>query len=574
MSHPRRELHTLLSPWRHHAGTVAVFSGVSNLMMLAPTLYMLQVYDRVMVSHSLMTLVTVSVITAFLLLMMGLADVFRSRLLVRLGVRLDQALSPRIFEAQLAARQASPSSSGQSLADLLELRQFLTGHGVLAFLDAPWTPIYLAVLFLLHPWLGALGCIFVLAQAALARWGHQRSVHPSQAHQSAQKASDRLMEQQLRHVEASHAMGLWPGLHQRWLQSHQAGLQAHARSVARAHGVQALSKWLRYSQQSLSLAIGAWLVIDGHISPGAMIAANVLTSRALTPVDQMVSLWPQWLSALGAYRRLDTLLQAHPPIHASPVHPPVQGHLRLSQVCAQAPGSETQVLKDIDLNLSPGEVTVVMGPSGSGKTSLVRVAIGLWSQSQGDVLLDGVALAERDRDLLGPRLGYLPQSVELLSGTVAENIARHGHIDPEQVVEAARQAHLHELILRMPMGYDTPVGHSGEQLSGGQRQRIGLARALYGHPALVVMDEPNAHLDDAGEAALAQAVQAMKERGQAVLVVTHRPGIVAQAERVVLMRDGRIHWQGTKDEFVRMNIGQHPPPNSSKPLSAPAAHHD
>lgn len=549
MNFKRTELQDVIwSMWFGWA-TVAFFSGVANLLMLAPTLYMLQVYDRVLISLNQMTLLWVSLITLFLLLSMAFSEILRSRLLVRLGKRLDSLLSDRIFGAsfQANALQANPQPS-KSFADLLEFRQFLTGHGVISFLDAPWTPIYIGVLFLLHPFLGLVAVLFALIQAALAWWGHRRALAPAVQLHSDGLATVEALRKDLRQMEAIYPMGIWRALQNRWLQRHAAYHEAHALSHGLSHRLTALSKGIRYSQQSFSLAAGAWLVIQGDLSVGAMIAGNVLMTRALAPIDQMVGLWRQWLGARAAYGRLDALLKAFPPRSNSQQGFRPRGGLTLTGVSAWAEGREKPILDGVDLMLKPGTVTAIVGPSGSGKSTLAKVMLGTWPNHAGDVLLDDHPIGLWDRAELGPHLGYLPQSVELFEGSVAQNIARFGEVDAAQVVAAAEKADLHALLLRMPQGYDTPVGLSGDRLSGGQRQRIGLARALYGDPALLVLDEPNAHLDDAGEAALALAVQGMKSRGQTVVVISHRPGILSLADTLVQLQAGRVVWCGPRDQ--------------------------
>lgn len=552
MSSKRTELQNAVWSLRYNWAAVAIFSGTANLLMLAPTLYMLQVYDRVLISLNQMTLLWVSLITVFLLASMALSEILRSRLLVRLGKRLEALLSERVFAASFEANalQANPQPT-KAFADLLELRQFLTGHGVISFLDAPWTPIYIGVLFLLHPVLGWVALVFAFCQAGLAWWGHRRAVAPAlRMHNEGMTSLDELRSS-LRQVEAVSPMGMWNSLLKKWMLGHAAYHEAHAQSHGLNHRLSAISKGLRYSQQSLSLAAGAWLVIQGDLTVGAMIAGNVLTTRALAPVDQMVGLWRQWLGALSAYRRLDVLLQTHPPQDRALRNGRPKGGLCLKDVSLHLGDREKPVLERINLNLAPGTVTVIVGPSGSGKSSLAKVMLGVWPPTSGDVLLDGDPIGLWNRSEVGPHLGYLPQSVDLFEGTVAQNIARFEEVNPSQVVAAAEQADLHAILLKMPQGYDTPVGVSGDRLSGGQRQRIGLARALYGEPALLVLDEPNAHLDDAGEAALAIAVQGMRSRSQTVVVITHRPGILALADNVVLIDSGRVVWQGPREQGLQ-----------------------
>ena len=552
MSAKRTELQNAIWSLRFSWVSVAIFSGVANLLMLAPTLYMLQVYDRVLISLNQMTLLWVSLITVFLLASMALSEILRSRVLVRVGKSLEALLSERVFSASFKANalQANPQPA-RAFGDLLELRQFLTGHGVISFLDAPWTPIYIAVLFLLHPFLGWVALVFALFQAALAWWGHRRAVAPALRMHNEGLASVDALRSNLRQVEAFFPMGMWNALQKRWMLGHASYQQAHAHSHGLNHRLSAISKGLRYSQQSLSLAAGAWLVIHGDLSVGAMIAGNVLTTRALAPVDQMVGLWRQWLGALSAYRRIDLLLETYPPLDRELRHVRPKGGVSLKDVSVYLSGREKPILDHINLDIPPGTVTVVVGPSGSGKSSLARVMLGVWPQTYGDVFMDGDPIDLWSRSELGPFLGFLPQSVDLFEGSVAQNIARFEEVNSSRVVSASEQADLHGMLLKMPQGYDTPVGVSGDRLSGGQRQRIGLARALYGDPALLVLDEPNAHLDDAGEAALALAVKGMKSRGQTVVVITHRPGIVSLADNLVMMQSGRVVWHGPRDQGLQ-----------------------
>ena len=523
---------------------VAGVSGLSNLLMLTPTLYMLQVYDRVLVGRNDMTLLMVSVMALVLLTAMGFIDAWRSRLLVRLGVAMDRRLAPQVFRASLQRMgQAQTPLARKGLADLLELRQFLTGHGVMAFLDLPWAVVFVGVLFLLHVDLGGLALCFGAAQVALAWWGHGASQRRWAGAQREQASERELARTQLGASEAVHVMGMEPAMWRSWQQAHHAALQAQGSAQAQGAQLQAWSKWLRYSQQSLSLAAGAWLVIRGELSVGAMIAANVLMTRALSPVDQVVGLWRQWLSARAAAARLDDLLREPP--EALPVTPVVHAEqvLRCRLLCAETPGGQP-ILRQVDLDLVPKALTVVVGPSGSGKSTLMRCLLGIWPWRTGELLLGDQAIAGLAPALGGQAVGYLPQAVELFAGSIAQNIARLQSVDSRAVIDAAQAAGLHDWVLRQPQGYDTPIGEAGQRLSGGQRQRLGLARALYGCPAWLLLDEPNAHLDDSGEQALHEALSQARAQGQGVVVVTHRPGILALADQVVVMNQGQVQWQG------------------------------
>ena len=547
----RSELTRALWAFRREFLMVGVFSMVANVLMLSPTLYMLQVFDRVMSSRSELTLLAMSLITLFLFGVMAFAEWMRSRVLVRSGVRLDALLGTRVFNASFDAHLApSRVSPARSFGDLIQIRQFLTGQGILAFFDTPWTPIYMGVLFILHPMLGFLALFFAAVQGALAWFGHRRTVTPAEDASKASSESAAYLQSKLRNAEVLEPMGMVHNLRPHWARRHAHAQELQGRAQAITHRITAWSKFIRYSQQSLALGAGALLVIDGQLSPGGMIAANVLMSRALAPIDMLVGTWRGFIGARSAFRRLEALLAAHPERDPALSRVAPQGALALRDVVAVAPGRAEPILKGVSVAVPQGTVTVVLGPSGSGKSPLARCMLGIWPDVSGEVLIDGLPIAGWDRNELGPYVGYLPQDVELFEGSIAENIARFGEVSPEKVIAAARSAGLHEMILRFPKGYDTPIGEAGHLLSGGQRQRIGLARAMYGDPVLVVLDEPNANLDDVGEAALVRAVQELNVKGCTVFLITHRPGIVAVADRVLVLRNGVVKADGPRDEVL------------------------
>ena len=547
----RSELGRTLNAFRREFFIVGLFSMVVNVLMLAPTLYMLQVYDRVLVSRSEMTLVFVSLLTLFLFAVMAFAEWSRSRLLVRTGVRLDAVLGTRVFNASFEANLSQSGAPAQrAFQDLIELRQFLSGNGTIAFFDLPWMPIYLAVLFFLHPFLGWVALGFTVVQMALAWFGHRRTVVPAEKASKASQEVGRFLQAKLRNTEVIESMGMLAGLQRRWAARHAQAMHEQGSAQALQHRIGAISKWVRYCQQSFALAAGALLVVDGQLTAGAMIAANVLMTRALAPIDQVVGTWRSFLGVRHAYERLQALLDAHPERDPALTRVAPRGTVMLQDVFASAPGRAQPILKGIDLEAAQGTVTVVLGPSGSGKSTLARVLMGIWPDVTGEVLLDALPLASWDRTELGPYLGYLPQDMEMFEGTIAENIARLGEVDSDKVIAAARSAGLHEMILRFPKGYDTPMGEAGSLLSGGQRQRVGLARALYGRPALIVLDEPNANLDDVGERALAQAVRELKVRGATVFLITHRPNAIGLADQLVVMNDGHIQVRGPRDAVL------------------------
>jgi ATP-binding cassette subfamily C exporter for protease/lipase len=544
----RDELSRTLWGFRYELMVVGIFSMVANLLMLTPTIYMLQVFDRVMLSQNTSTLMAVSLITLFFFGVLTFAEWSRSKLLVSSGVRLDELLSKRLFyasyEAYLNPEVNNPS---RSFNDLTEVRQFLTGNGIFAFFDAPWAPIYIGVLFMLHPWLGVMALGFAAVQAVLAVWG-SRASKPAQfsASQSQQEVSGYL-QSKFRNAEVIESMGMLRHLYRRWSERNALAMGNSLNAQAVAGRVVAWSKFVRYTQQSLALGGGALLVIQGELSPGAMIAANVLMTRALAPIDLMVGTWTGFLSAKEAYIRLRDLLEAHPLRDKAPMGMTPKGDVVLKDVVASAPRRQEPILKGVSALMPAGTVTVVLGASGSGKSTLARVLLGIWPQNRGEVLLDGQPISNWDRMELGPYVGYLPQDIELFDGSIAENIARAGQVVSEKVIAAAEASGLHQMILRFPKGYDTPMGEAGSLMSGGQRQRIGLARALYGDPALVVLDEPNANLDDEGEAALVRAVQGLKAKGKTVVLISHRPGILSVADRLLILHQGAVQASGPRD---------------------------
>jgi ATP-binding cassette subfamily C exporter for protease/lipase len=494
---------------------------------------------------------------------MGFAEWMRSRLLVGTGVRLDKQLSTKVFNASFESHLSETGAKAtRAFGDLIQIRQFLTGNGIFAFFDAPWVPIYMAVLFFLHPLLGVLGIVFAMVQAALAWLGHRNTLEPSEAAAKAASDTTMFLQNKLRNSEVLESMGMVGNLQKRWSVLHQTYLERNGDAQHLTHRITAISKWVRYSQQSLALGAGALLVIEGQLSPGAMIAANVLMTRALAPIDMMVGSWRQFIGMRLAFSRLEQLLVDFPARDADLSKVTPMGAVTLRNVVATAEGRATPILKNVNLQVPAGTVTAILGPSGSGKSTLARVMLGIWPAVNGEVLLDGILLDGWNRVELGPYIGYLPQDIELFEGSIAENIARFAEVDPKKVIAAAQSAGLHDIILRFPQGYDTPIGEAGNLLSGGQRQRIGLTRAIYGEPALVVLDEPNANLDDAGEAALFRTVQELKAKGKTVFLITHRPAAVAVADRIVILNDGRVQVDGPRDAVIATLRAQQSPPQA------------
>ncbi len=536
---PRDEIGQALASFRSAFRSVGIFSAAINLLMLVPSLYMLQVFDRVMTSQNETTLLmlTLMVLGAFLI-QAGLEFV-RSFMLIRVGAQLDLKLNQRIYTASFEQQlRRGGGNASQALADLTSLRQFVTGQGVFAFFDAPWFPIYLVVIFLFDWMLGVFAVCGVSILVLLA-WANERvSRGPMAEANSLAVTANQLAGNHQRNAEVIEAMGMLPALMQRWFVLHSRFLQLQALASERSGVVIASTKFFRTALQSLILGVGALLALEGRITPGMMMVGSILMGRALAPVEQLIGVWKSWSTTRSAWQRLGELLAAHPARRETLSLPAPQGHLALEAVVAVPPGSSTPVLRQLSLNLPAGEVLGVMGPSGSGKSTLARLIVGVWPAASGHVRLDGADVFQWDKTELGPHIGYLPQDIELFAGTVSENIARFGEINAEAVIEAARRAGVHDMILRLPQGYDTPLREGGEGLSGGQKQRIGLARALYGDPALLVLDEPNSNLDDAGEQALTAALLALRQRGRTVVVISHRTSAIAATTRLLVLRDG------------------------------------
>ncbi|ENO97640.1 type I secretion system ATPase [Thauera phenylacetica B4P] len=546
------ELKEALQALRNAFTTVGAFSGFINLMMLAPALYMLQVYDRVLGSRNETTLVMLTVLVVGALLFMAALESVRGWILVRVGARLDAQLNGRVFTAAFERNlQQAGSNTAQPIHDLNAVRQTLTGSALLAAFDAPWLPIYLVVIFMMSPLLGwfALAGAIVLLVLAVA---NERISKPRlDEAQKFSMQSHQALTSHLRNSEVIEAMGMLPAIRKRWHALHRQQIHAQALASDRAAMLSGATKFVRIAMQSLILGFGALLVLEDQITAGMMIAASILLGRAFAPIELLVGNWKQIVSGRQAYARLQELLQRHPARGTGMSLPRPQGRIAAEAVSAMPPGTRRVVLKNLGFTIAPGEVVAVVGPSASGKSSLARLLVGIWAPAAGSLRLDGASIYDWNKDELGPALGYLPQDIELFDGTVAENIARFGEIDSERVVDAARKVGMHEHILHLPQGYDTPLGAEGSNLSAGQRQRIGLARALYGDPALIVLDEPNSNLDEAGEKALLEALLGLKARGATVVIVTHRMSTLAAADKVMVLTDGTLAAFGPRDEVFK-----------------------
>ena len=551
---PKNEIEQALLSFKSTFYTVGCFSAISNLLMLVPSLYMLQVYDRVLASRNEITLLMLTVMMLGAYLVMSALELIRSFVLVRVGARFDMKLNKRVYTAAFQQNlKVVGGSAGQALSDLTNIRQFLTGNALFAFFDAPWFPIYLAVIFFFEPMLGlfALGGTSVLVILAFV---NERVSHKPLAEANAMSiAASTLATNNLRNAEVIESMGMLPNLLSRWFKLHGKFLHLQAEASEKAGMVGAVTKFVQVALQSLVLGFGAMLVLENKITPGMMIAASILVGRALAPVQQVIGVWKNFAGTRSAYERLTTLLEANPEREVRMELPTPRGALALENVMSGPPGTKTAILKSLSFAIAPGDVLGVIGPSGSGKSTLARVMVGVWPAVMGTVRLDGSDIYQWNMGELGPHIGYLPQDIELFGGTVSENISRFGEVDSEKVILAAKRAGVHEMIQHLPEGYDTMLGDGGAGLSGGQKQRLGLARAMYGDPSLLVLDEPNSNLDDVGEFALLQAINDLRQRGKTIVLITHRTSIIGATSKLLMLRDGALAMFGpTKDVLAAL----------------------
>jgi ATP-binding cassette subfamily C protein len=535
---------------RSYLVTAGIFSLAINLLYLASPLYMLQVYDRVISSASVVTLVmlTIALLIAFLALA-GL-DVVRARILARAGIRLDRLLARRIMTAIIEGPVFGGGARSQLLRDFDTFRQFITGMGINALFDLPWAPIYVVIIFILHPVLGAfsLGSAIVLIIMALINEGLVR--RPITESNEAANRNYNFTEMSLRNTEAIQAMGMTEGLLNRWSRDRNRMIERQLASADRAAAMSSTIRLLRLLMQSLVLGLGAYLAIEREVTVGTVFAASILLGRGLLPIEQIVGSWRNMLSARSAYLRVRNLLNASPIKQQRIELPRPSGQVVLEGVSYAPPGSQRMILRGVSLGINPGEIIGIIGPSGAGKSTLVRHIVGVLKPSAGVVRLDSADVSSWPRSALGQYVGYLPQDIELFADSVAANISRFQLAADEAVIKAARLAGVHEMILQLSDGYETQVGEGGAILSGGYRQRIGLARAVFGNPSLVVLDEPSSNLDTDGDKALTDCILGLKERGVTVIVVSHRPGTIDIADKILFLRDGMVQGFAPRAEVM------------------------
>jgi ATP-binding cassette subfamily C protein EexD len=558
-STPENSLQNALKACRDSFISVGCFSLFINALMLVPIFYMLQVYGRVLSSRSLTTLAMLTLIMTLLVITLGSLEWVRSRIMVRVSTRLDVLLSRQVYKASFkrALDSGGMDASAQSLNDLTGLRQFLSGNGLFAFFDAPWLPIYIAVMFLFHPWFGwvATGSALLLLLLAFI---NERLTGPALAQANKEHIGATLYTtKNLRNAEVIESMGMLETLMDRWGRRQRNVLLLQSRASDRGAIVSTISKSFRILVQSLVLGLGAYLAVEQQLGVGLVFAGSVLLGRALAPIDLIIGSWKGFIAARSQYSRLNDILDKQLAQPERMSLPAPQGHVQVENLVVTAPGSKTPIIKNISFSVPAGCMVGIIGPSAAGKSTLARALMGVWVPQHGVVRLDGADISAWDKHELGPHIGYLPQDIELFEGSVSENIARFAEVDSEKVILAARTAGVHEMILLLPDGYDTVIGSEGVMLSGGQRQRIGLARALYGNPRLIVLDEPNSNLDEVGDRALAAAIQQLKRNGATLFVITHRTNIVSQLDRLMVMTDGVISLYGPRDHVLaKLNAQQ------------------
>jgi ATP-binding cassette, subfamily C, type I secretion system permease/ATPase len=559
--HP--DLAEALRDCRRAFASVALFSGVVNLLMLAGPLYMLQVYDRVLNSRSVPTLIALSLLLVSAYAFQGALDLIRSRVVVRSAALLDQRLALAVHGAVIRLAIALPqrAEGPQPVRDLDQIRAFLTGAGPIAIVDLPWVPAFLLICFLIHPWLGVAATAGGVLLFTMTLLTERASRDPARV--AAREAGTRsiMVEANRRSSETIVAMGMAGALAQRWSKINNRYITANARLSDVAGSFGSVSKVLRLLLQSMMLGLGAYLVIRQELTAGAMIAASIMMGRALAPIETAIANWRAFVAARQSIGRLSEALARTASKRDATTLPRPARSLDVEQVTVVAPGGTTPIVAGVRFGLKAGEALGIIGPSGAGKSSLVRTLVGVWRPAKGSVRLDGAALEHWDPELLGRHVGFVSQTVELFDGTITENIARMSVApDHDAVLRAARAAGAHDMILRLASGYDTGIGESGTMLSGGQRQRIALARALHGDPFLVVLDEPNSNLDNEGDAALHQAILGLKSRGAIVVLIAHRPSALAVCDRILLLANGGQQDFGPRDEILRKIVRRPPPP--------------
>lgn len=527
-----------------------LFSCVINLLMLAPAIYMLQVYDRVLVSQNTTTLLMLTLLVIGFYVLMGFLESIRAHVMIRFGNKLDVSLNPIVFNAAFKKKIATGDNNpAQALTELSQIRQFFSGNSLFSFFDIPWVPVYLLVAYVISPLLGYLTAAGILILLVITLFSERYTNESTRQANTLTAINTNKINQQFQNTDVIAAMGMLPALQSEWIAQQNKILLLQTAVADKTASLSSVSKFTRILLQSIALGAGALLVIAGDITPGLMIAASIILGRALNPVEQVIGSWKQFVQFRAAWQQISSLLNKYPGSQKVLELPRPKGVLSVELLYGAAPGGNAPIIKNMSFQLSQGEILGIIGPSASGKSSLAKFLVGIWAPLSGNVRLDGADIYQWQKEYLGPAIGYLPQDVELFDGTIAQNIARFGEIDSQAIVAAAKLGGVHEMILRLPQGYDTLLGGmAGYQLSGGQKQRIGLARAVYKEPAFIVLDEPNANLDDAGELALIKAIEALKTNGQTTVIISHRPTLLGVVDKVLLVKDGVAQEFGSREE--------------------------
>ena len=537
----RSELGQLVWQARKEFMWVGIFSCVYNLLLITPTLYMLQVFDRVMLSRSEVTLIALTLLVLVGLMLSSFADWIRTRVLVRTMLRFDQQLNTRILKACFDSRRKGTEEKAQMVFnDLTSMRQLISSQSFFTVFDTPWTPVYLAVLFMMHPVLGWTGLVFMVLFGVLAYLSNKWTEAPFEQAMDAAQVANTYVGAKLKNSEIVESLGMLSNLRTRWLRLYVGHLKIHTYSQENMHKVQMLSKLVRQCQQSVVLSVGAYLVIQGELSSGAMVASNMLMSNALRPIDMLVSSWKMFMQAKTAYLRVEKMLADYPLQEVTNLPGDLKGPMQWHNLGTTVPGRSEPILQGLNAEFKEGQVIAIAGHSGAGKSTLLRCILGISQGVTGQARLNGQDMTQMQREVLGAQVGYMPQDIELMDGTIADNIARFGEVNSEAVIEAAQKVGIHQMILRMPKGYDTSIGEAGGFLSGGQRQRLALARAIYGNPQLLVLDEPNANMDEQGTTALVTTLNLMKSTGALVFMVAHDRNLLATADRLVVLAKGKM----------------------------------
>lgn len=551
------EIREVLSKFKKTFIQIGIFSFFINLLVLAAPFYMLAVYDVVMPSKSIETLIFVTLLILIFFIGMGLLDFVRNKILIIIANKMDALVNEKIYNAAFELALKNPGkNTSQPLNDLNKIKAFLSGNAILSFFDIPWFPIYIGIMFLFDPIYGLYGIgatIIIVALTYINSLVTKRHIEHSM---KAKNKSDAFLTNQLRNAEVVEAMGMRKSLFKKWLTHYYDFLKSNTEAGSKSAFYTNVSKTTRMLSSSLMYGVGAILAITGHISPGMIIAGAVLLGRALAPITQLTATWKVFVEAKVAYRRLNELLNEFPQENKKLSLPEPKGRIDLKGVVTIPPMSKNPVLKNINLTILPGEAVGLIGPSGSGKTSLAKTILGLWKVASGEVRIDGAEISQYNREELGKHIGYLPQDIELFEGTIAENIARFQETDPNEIIEAAKMAEVHELILKLPNGYETKIGPGGANLSGGQKQRIALARALFRKPKIILLDEPNSNLDDVGEQALLKALQKLKGYST-IIVISHKVNILQLTDKLAVLKDGMLSMYGPKEAVLKeLNKGR------------------